>query len=70
MVEELKRVFTHMKRDWSEVNNRINRHVVWAHPILGFVDSYGYTLGIRVFKLDQSKLIPKFEGNVVDFGTY
>ncbi|KAI0279223.1 hypothetical protein BGY98DRAFT_1096302 [Russula aff. rugulosa BPL654] len=57
-----------MKKDWSDVDNRVIGHVVWAPPITGLVDPHGYTLDVCVIKLDESRFNPNFKGNVVDLG--
>lgn len=69
-VEEHKKFFALMKKDWSNVDNRVIGHVVWAPPISGLVDPHGYTLDVCVIKLDRSKFDPNFKGNVVDLGAY
>jgi len=67
-VKEHEKFFAEMKRDWSDVDNRVIGHVVWAPPITGLVEPYGYTLDVCVMKLDESKFNPNFKGNVVDLG--
>ncbi|KAG8756942.1 hypothetical protein FRC11_004910 [Ceratobasidium sp. 423] len=67
-VEEHRKFFARMKKDWSEVDNRVIGHVVWAPPITGLVDPHGYTLDVCVIRLDKSKFDPNFKGNVVDLG--
>ena len=69
-VEEHKKFFALMKKDWSNVDNRVIGHVVWAPPITGLVDPHGYTLDVCVIKLDKSKFGPNIKGNVVDLGAY
>lgn len=69
-VEEHKKFFAEMKKDWSDVDNRVIGHVVWAPPITCLVDPHGYTLDVCVIKLDESKFNPKFKENVVDLGAY
>jgi hypothetical protein len=69
-VEELKKFFAKMKKDWSDVDNRIIGHVVWAPPITGLNPPHGYSLDACVIKLDETKFKPKFKGNVVDLGAY
>ncbi|KDQ10479.1 hypothetical protein BOTBODRAFT_163776 [Botryobasidium botryosum FD-172 SS1] len=67
-IEELRKLFAKMKKDWSEVNNRVIGHVVWAPPITGLNPPHGYTRDVCVIKLDKKKLLPNFKGNVIDLG--
>ncbi|KAL4251093.1 hypothetical protein ABKN59_005624 [Abortiporus biennis] len=67
-VEEHRKFFAQMKKDWSDVDNRVIGHVVWAPPTTGLVDPYGYTLDVCVIKLDESKFYPNSKGNVLDLG--
>ena len=66
-IEELKKFFATMKKDWAEVNNRVIGHVVWAPPITGLVPPYDYTLDVCVIKLDKKKFL-NFKGNAIDLG--
>src|SRR6266550_2798669 len=50
-IEALKAFFVTMKKDWSEVNDRVIGHVVWAPPITGLNAPHGYTKDICVIKL-------------------
>ena len=61
-----------MRKDWSDVNNRVIGHVVWSPPITGLnaPDSPGYTQDVCVIKLDKRKFLPNFQGNVIDLGAY
>ncbi len=52
-IEALKAFFVTMKKDWSEVNDRVIGHVVWAPPITGLNAPHGYTKDICVIKLDK-----------------
>lgn len=66
-IETLKAFFTTMKKDkWSDVNNRVIGHVVWAPPITGSNAPYGYTKDVCVIKLDNRKFAVNFKGNVID----
>lgn len=68
-IEALKAFFTTMKKDeWSDVNNRVIGHVVWAPPITGKNAPYGYTKDVCVIKLDSRKFVANFKGNVIDLG--
>jgi hypothetical protein len=64
----LKVFFVTMQKDWSEVNNHIIGHVVWAPLITGLNASHSYTQDICVIKLDKKKFKTNFMGNVIDLG--
>jgi thioredoxin-like negative regulator of GroEL len=68
VIEALKAFFVTMKKDWSEVNDRIIGQVVWALPITGNNAPHGYTKDVCVIKLDKKKFWPNFKGNVIDLG--
>lgn len=67
-IEALKALFVTMKKDWSEVNDRVIGQVVWAPPITGLDAPHGYTKDVCVIKLDMKKFWPNFMGNVIDLG--
>ena len=66
-IEELRKFFATMKKDWAEVKNRVIGHVVWAPPITGLTSPYNYTQDVCVIKLDKKKFL-NFKGNVIDLG--
>ncbi|KDQ49643.1 hypothetical protein JAAARDRAFT_200650 [Jaapia argillacea MUCL 33604] len=68
-IEALKAFFVTMKKNWSEVNNRVIGQVVWAPPITGLNAPHGYTKDVCVIKLDKKKFWLNFMGNVIDLGT-
>ncbi|CAE6482981.1 unnamed protein product [Rhizoctonia solani] len=68
-IAELRKFFAMLKKDWSEVNNRIIGHVVWSPPITGLTAPHGYTRDVCVIKLDKEKFLPNLRGNAVDLGT-
>ncbi|GBE86227.1 hypothetical protein SCP_0901060 [Sparassis crispa] len=68
-IEALKAFFITMKKNWSEVNDRIIGQVVWAPPITGLNAPHGYTKDVCIIKLDKKKFWPNFMGNVIDLGT-
>jgi hypothetical protein len=67
-IQNLKAFFVTMKKDWSEVNDRVIGQVVWASAITGLNAPHGYTQDVCVIKLDKKKLWPNFMGNVIDLG--
>ncbi|EUC58785.1 hypothetical protein RSOL_277300, partial [Rhizoctonia solani AG-3 Rhs1AP] len=68
-IAELRKFFAMLKKDWSEVNNRIIGHVVWSPPITGLTAPHGYTRDVCVIKLDKEKFLPNLRGNAIDLGT-
>ncbi|CAE6450737.1 hypothetical protein ACGC1H_006560 [Rhizoctonia solani] len=69
MIAELRKFFATLKKDWSEINNRIIGHVVWSPPIAAGTDPHCYTRDVCVIKLDKEKFLPNLRGNVIDLGT-
>ncbi|CAE6507643.1 unnamed protein product [Rhizoctonia solani] len=67
-IEDLKMFFVKMRKEWSELNNRVIGYVVWAPPISVHTPPHNYTKDVCVIKLDERKLLPNFKGNVVDLG--
>jgi hypothetical protein len=67
-ITELKNFFATLKKDWSEVNNRVIGHVVWSPPITGLNPPHGYTRDVCVIKLDKEKFLPTLKGNAMDLG--
>jgi hypothetical protein len=69
-VVELKNFFATLKKDWTEVNNRVIGHVVWSPPITGLTPPYNYTRDVCVIKLDKQKFLPNLRVNVneIDLG--
>ncbi|KAJ2913566.1 hypothetical protein MD484_g6826, partial [Candolleomyces efflorescens] len=70
-IVKLKNFYATLRKDWSDVNNRVIGHVVWSPPITGLnaPDGPGYTQDVCVIKLDKRKFLPNFQGNVIDLGT-
>ena len=52
-IEALKAFSVTMKKDWSEVNDRVIGLVVWAPPITGLNAPHVYTKDLYVVKLDK-----------------
>ncbi|KAG8816370.1 hypothetical protein FRC19_000408 [Serendipita sp. 401] len=69
-ITELKKFFATLKRDWSEVNNRVIGHVVWSPPITGLNPPNGYTRDVCVIKLNKEKFLPNFRGTEIDAGKF
>ena len=65
-IDELKKLFLKMKKQWTKPNDRVIGHVVWAPPIS--VSPHSYTVDVCVIKLDKKKFLPNFRGNVLDLG--
>lgn len=68
-VVELKKFYATLKKDWSDVNDRIIGHVVWSPPITGSTPSNTYTRDVCVIKLNKEKFLPNLRGNAIDLGT-
>lgn len=68
-VVELKSFFVTLKKDWSDVRDRIIGHVVWSPPIIGTTPSNAYTRDVCVIKLNKEKFLPNLRGNAIDLGT-
>ena len=69
-ITELRDFFATLKRDWSEVSNRVIGYVVWAPPITGLTPPDGYTRDVCVIEFDKEKFLPNFRGNAIDIGAY
>jgi len=67
-IAELRKFFAMLKKDWSEVRNRVIGHVVWSPPISGLTAPHGYTRDVCVIKLDKQKFLPNLRGNAIDLG--
>ena len=68
VIKALKAFFVMMKKDWSDVNDCIIGHVVWAPPITGNNAPPGYTKDVCIINLDNKKFWPNFMGNIIDLG--
>jgi hypothetical protein len=68
VIEELKTFFAKMKKEWTELNDRVIGYVIWAPPISISTPPYGYTKDVCVIRLDEKKFLPNFKGNVIDLG--
>jgi len=68
VIEELKKFFIKMKKEWSKLNDRVIGHVVWAPPIGFSTPPHGYTTDVCVIRLDEKKFLPNFKGNVIALG--
>jgi hypothetical protein len=67
-IEDLKNFFVELKKEWSELNDRVIGYVVWAPPISVSNPPHGYTKDVCVIKLDEKKFSRNFKGNVTDLG--
>ncbi|KAJ1306713.1 hypothetical protein OPQ81_007703 [Rhizoctonia solani] len=67
-IEELKKFYIKMKKEWSELNERVIGYVVWAPPISVLTPPHGYTKDMCVIKLNEKKFSRNFKGNVIDLG--
>lgn len=67
-IAKLKKFFAMLKRDWSDIKDRVIGHVVWSPPITGSTAPHGYTQDMCVIKLDKEKFLPNLSGNAIDLG--
>ena len=67
-IEELKKFFVKIKKQWSQPKDRVIGHVVWAPPISFSTAPHGYTKDVCVVKLDKKKFSRNFRRNVLDLG--
>jgi hypothetical protein len=67
-IQEVKRFFVEIKKQWTKPKDRIIGHVVWAPPISFSTAPHGYTKDVCVIKLDEKKFSRNFRGNVLDLG--
>lgn len=67
-IEELKRFYVKMKKQWTKPKDRVIGHVVWAPPFSVSTAPHNYTKDVCVIKLDEKKFLQNFRGNVLDFG--
>jgi len=67
-IEELKKFFVKMKKQWTKPKDRVIGHAIWAPPISFFTAPHGYTKDVCVIKLDKKKFSQNFRGNMLDLG--
>lgn len=67
-IEELKKFFVKMKKQWTKPKDRVIGHVVWAPSVSVSTAPHGYTKDVCVVKLDEKKFSQNFKGNVLDLG--
>lgn len=67
-IEELKKFFVKIKRQWTEPKDRVIGHVVWAPPVSVSTVPHGYTKDVCVIKLDEKKFSQNFRGNALESG--
>jgi hypothetical protein len=65
-IEELKKFFVKMKKQWTKPKDRVIGYVVWA-PSISF-STTSYTKDVCVVKLNEKKFLQNFRGNVLDLG--
>ncbi|QRW00457.1 hypothetical protein RhiJN_28475 [Ceratobasidium sp. AG-Ba] len=68
-IDELRRFYAVLRKDWANVNDRVIGYVVWSPPITGSNAPHGYTKDVCVIRLDKDKFQPNFRGNGLDLGT-
>lgn len=69
-IEELKKFFVKVSKEWTKPKDRVIGHVVWAPEISVATAPHDYTQDVCVVKLNEKKFLPNFRGNVLDLGAY
>ncbi|KAG8905111.1 hypothetical protein FRB99_000675 [Tulasnella sp. 403] len=67
-IDELKKCFVKVKKQWTKAKDRVIGHVVWAPPISVATAPHSYTKDVCVVKLDKKKFLQNFMGNVLGLG--
>jgi hypothetical protein len=67
-IEELKKFFMEMKKQWTKPKDRVIGHVVWAPSVSVSTAPYSYTKDVCVVRLDEKKFLRNFRRNVLDLG--
>ena len=67
-IEELKKFFMKMKKQWAKSKDRVIGHVVWAPPLSLSTAPHGYTKDVCVVNLDKAKFSRNFRRNVLNLG--
>lgn len=67
-IEELRKFWVKMKKQWTKPKNRVIGYVVWAPPISVSTAPHRYTKDVCVIKLDETKFSQNFRRNVLDLG--
>jgi len=67
-IEELKKFFVKMKKQWTKPKDRVIGHVIWAPPVSVSTTPHGYTKDVCVVKLDKKKFCKNFRRNMLDLG--
>ena len=67
-IEELKKFFLKMRKQWAKPKDRVIGHVVWAPPVSVSTTPHSYTKDVCVVKLDEEKFSQNFMGNVLSLG--
>jgi hypothetical protein len=67
-IEDLKKFFVKMKKQWTKPEDRVIGHVVWAPPVSVSTPPHSYTKDVCVIKLDKKKFSQNFRGNVLNLG--
>ena len=67
-IEEVKKFFVKMKKQWTKPKDRVIGHVVWAPPVNVSTAPHSYTKDVCVVKLNENKFLQNFRRNVLDLG--
>ena len=67
-IEELKKFFVKVKKQWAKPMDRVIGHVVWAPPVGVSAPPHSYMQDVCVIKLKKKKFSQNFRRNVLDLG--
>ena len=67
-INELQEFYERTKKDFGKPSQRVIGHVVWSPAITVGTAPHGFTKDVCVVKLDKSRFLPNFKGNVIDLG--
>src|SRR5258706_3489287 len=65
-IEELKRLFVNMSKQWTKPEDWVIGHIVRAPPISFSTAPHGYTKDVCVIKLDKNKFSQNTQGERAD----
>lgn len=67
-IEELKKFFVKVKKQWTKPKGRDIRYVVWAPLVSVSTTPHRYTKDVCVVKVDEKRFLQNFRSNVLDLG--
>ena len=67
-IYELQELYGQTKEDFGKPSQRVIGHIVWSPAITVGTAPHGFTKDVCVIKLDKTRFMPNFKGNVIDLG--